>query len=99
MTNYLVNYDIITGQDANKEVRGHSITVHNQGSTVVRVNEDFLLPDDQLIIEAPSKNSNISMRFILRFGQPMATPSSPTSPLPQLYPGNRIAIKTLEIRD
>lgn len=90
MDQYVFEYDTVTKDDPNKEVKGRSIKIHNQGSTVVWINREILLPDDQIWIEVPN-NGFVVWRLQIKFLAPFPITNA-IATYPQLYTGNRVHI-------
>ncbi len=90
--------DVVVEDDPNKEVAGYSITIHNQGTTLVKVGERVLLPDDQMEIISPEKMNGSFIRKVLKIKFLGATTATTYSPAlsPQLYNGNRLLITEIK---
>ncbi|MEM9897142.1 MAG: hypothetical protein AAF789_12310 [Bacteroidota bacterium] len=90
MSRYVLDYENVTEDNSNKYVRGRRIKVHNQGTTVAWVNREILLPDDQLLIEAPG-DGHFILRLQINFLAAYPFQNA-IAIYPQLYSGNRINI-------
>ena len=89
--------DVVIQNDPNKEVKGHVVKIHNQGSTIVRVGEEVLLPDDMIEVSPPPndpkgiifKRLRISFLGAFNFNNPLIN-------YPQLWAGDRLLISELK---
>ena len=96
---YSWNEDLVVRDDANKEVSGKTIMLHNQGSSVVEIGNTKLLPDDRMMFEAPREGYIYSKRLRIRFRPGAFTFNRPISDYPQLHDGNRLAITSMVRKD
>ena len=91
LAKYNWQVDIVVKDDPNKSVSGKSINIHNQGSTVVWVNETRLNPDDQLIMTAEADGYYPDVRLRIRFEGEYPFKTA-LADFPQLIEGNRLVI-------
>lgn len=97
MSRYSWFNDVIVEDDPNKQVRGYTILIRNQGSTMVKVGEDILLPDDQFEVSPPANDENGYVDKVIRikFLGPIPL-TNPLAMYPQLSFGNRLVITELK---
>jgi|GEM_PF-5270169 len=87
----------ITEDNANFHQPCRAMKIHNQGTYVVEVNGDRLLPDDQIIIEADA-DEVILFRAKIRFLS-LYPFTKPITTYPQLISGKHLLISYLTVAE
>ena len=94
---YTIGTDVIVKDDPNYNISGYAVTIQNQGSTMVRLNEVILLPGDDREIVPPA-DGKVEYRLRVKFIGEYPF-NDPLSNYPMLSQGNRLVIEQMDEKD
>jgi len=92
---YQPEYNTLVQDDPNYHAEGQIITFHNQGTTLVRIDQFTLGPDDILQLSGDPEEA-ISARFRIKFGADLADDINDALLLAVLAAGNKLVVTKLQ---